>query len=138
MHACHFWRSKIINQHENISYTIEKSKNILQFLDAAVQINDKGVDTWVWRKPINTGLFLNFKAVCPLNWKSGLISYMLHRAKMIYSNDTLFLKEVNQLGSLFLVNNYTLRFFDKVFKKFMAKNHPLPNHFSYLMKKILR
>ena len=30
------------NQHENISYAIEKSKNTLQFLDVAVQINDKG------------------------------------------------------------------------------------------------
>ena len=54
------------NQHENISCTIEKSKNTLQFLDVAVQINDKGVDAWVWQKPTNTGLFLNFKAVCLL------------------------------------------------------------------------
>ena len=58
------------NQHKNISYTIEKSKNTLQVLDVAVQINDKGEDTWVWQKPAITGLFLNFKAVCPLNWKS--------------------------------------------------------------------
>ena len=55
---------------------------------------------------------------------------MLHRAKMICSNDILFLKEVNQLRSLFLVNNYTSRFFDKVFKKSVAKDHSLPNHFS--------
>ena len=78
------------NQHENILYTIEKSKNALQFLDVAVQINDKGVDTWVLQKSTNTGLFLNFKAVCQLNWKSGLISCMLHRAKMIYSNMILY------------------------------------------------
>ena len=41
-----------------------------------------------------------------------------------------FLKEVIQLRFLFLVNNFTSRFFDKVFKKFMAKDHSLPNHFS--------
>ena len=35
--------------------------------------------------------------------------YTLHRAKMICSNDTLFFKEVNQLRSLFLVDNYTSR-----------------------------
>ena len=62
------------NQHENILYTNEKSKNNLQFLDVAVQINDKGIDKSVRRKPTNTGLFLNFKAVCPMNWKSSLIS----------------------------------------------------------------
>ena len=86
--------------------------------------------TWVWRKLTNTGLFLNFKAVCPQNWKSGLISCVLHRGKMICSNDTPFLKEVNQLRSLFLVNNYISKFFDKVFKKSMTKDHFLPNHFS--------
>ena len=81
-------------------------------------------------KTINTGLFLNFKAVCPLNWKSGLILCMLYRAKMICLNDALFLKEVNQHRSLFSVNNYTSRFFDKVFKKFMTKDYFLLNHFS--------
>ena len=39
------------NQRANISYTIDKSKNTKQFLNVVVQINDKGVDTWVWRKP---------------------------------------------------------------------------------------
>ena len=40
------------NQHKIISYAMEKSKNILQFLNVVVQINDKGAektaDTWVW------------------------------------------------------------------------------------------
>ena len=31
-------------------------------------------------------------------------------------SDKLFLKEVNKLKSLFLDNNYTSRFFDKIFK----------------------
>ena len=63
-------------------------------------------DTWVWRKPTNAGLLLNFKAACPLNWRSGLILCMLHWAKMFFSKDTLFLKKVNQLRFIFVVNNY--------------------------------
>ena len=55
---------------------------------------------------------------------------MLHHAKMICSNDSLFLKEVKQIRSFFLVNNYTLRLFDKVSRKFMVKDHSLPNNFS--------
>ena len=35
---------------------IERFKNTLQFLDVAVQINDKDVDMWVWQKPTNTCL----------------------------------------------------------------------------------
>ena len=99
--ACMSFLAVLNNQHENISFTIEKSKSTLQFLDVAVQINDKGVDTWVWQKPTNTGLFLNFKAVCPLNWKSSLILCTLHREKMICPNDTLFFKELINLDLYF-------------------------------------
>ena len=111
-----------------ISYTIDMSKSTLQFLDVFVLTKDKGVVTWVWRKPTNTGMFVNFKAVCPQNWNSGFISCMLHRAKIICSNDTPFLKKVNQFGFLFLVNNYISSFFDKGFRKFMVKDHFLPDH----------
>ena len=45
---------------------------------------------------------------------------------MVCSNNTLFLKEVNQPRAFFLINNYTSRFFDKVFRKFMVKDHSLP------------
>ena len=65
--ACMSFLEVLNNQHENILYTIKKSENILQFLNVVVRINDKGVDTWIWRKPTNISLFLNFKAVCPLN-----------------------------------------------------------------------
>ena len=77
-------------------------------------------DTWVWRKPTNTGLFLNFAAICPIKWKSGLVFCMLHRAKLICSSDWLFFKEVEILKSLFLSNNYPPQFFDKILCKFLA------------------
>ena len=67
--------------------------------------------------------------------KSGLISCMLHRAKMIYLNDNLFLKEVNQLKSLFLVNDFISKFFDKAFRKFIVKDHSLPDQFLHDSKK---
>ena len=60
--ACMSFLEVLNNQHENISYTIEKSKNDLQFLNVVVQINDKGVDTWVWRKPTNTKSILKFQS----------------------------------------------------------------------------
>ena len=31
-----------------------------------VGVNEHDVDTWVWRKPTSTGLFLNLDAICPL------------------------------------------------------------------------
>ena len=41
--ACMSFLEILSNQHKNISYTIEKSKNSLQFLNVAVQINDESV-----------------------------------------------------------------------------------------------
>ena len=52
-------------------------------------------------------------------WKSALILCMLHRAKLICSSDILFFKEVDQLRSLFLSNNYTLSFFNKILSQFL-------------------
>ena len=108
------------SQHDNIKFTIEKSTNTLQFLDVDIKISENTVDTWVWRKPTNTGLFLNFAAICPIKWKSGLVFCMLHRAKLICSSDWLFFKEVEILKSLFLSNNYPPQFFDKILCKFLA------------------
>jgi len=107
-------------QHPNIKFTIEKSTKTLQFLDVDIRINESSVDTWVWRKPTNTGLCLNFEAICPLKWKSALILCMLHRAKSICSNDILFFAEVNKLKSIFMANNYTGRFFDKILRRFLT------------------
>jgi len=87
---CKSFMNVLNNQHKNLKFTLEKSTNNLQFLDVDIKINEHGDDTCVWRKPTCTDLFLNFNAVCLLRWKSGLITCMLHRAKVICSNDNLF------------------------------------------------
>ena len=84
-----------------------------------ITVNEQDVDAWVWRKPTSTGLFLNFDAICPLKWKSGLIMCILHGASMICFDDNLFFTEVNKLQSLFLASNYTINFFYKILKQFL-------------------
>ena len=63
-------------QHKNLQFTEEKSAHTLQFLDVDIKVTEQDVNTWVWRKPTITGIFLNFDAICPLEWKSGLIMCM--------------------------------------------------------------
>ena len=78
------------------------------------------------RKPTNTGSFLNFAAIYPIKWRSGLVFCMLHRAKLICSCDWLFFKEVEILKSLFLSNNYPPQFLHKILRKFLAiRHHPI-------------
>ena len=58
VNACSSFLNILNSQHDNIKFIIEKSTNTLQFLDVDIKISENTVDTWVWRKPTNTGLFL--------------------------------------------------------------------------------
>ena len=58
--------SHINNQHPNIKFTVEKTINSLPFLDTEININGDNFESWVYRKPTNTGVVLNFNAICPL------------------------------------------------------------------------
>ena len=99
---------KFLNsQHPNLKFTKEQSVTSLPFLDVNVTINNAGeIKTSVWRKSSNTGLMMNFSAACPKFWKTGLIFYLLHRANIICSSQTVFNTEVTKLKKLFFANHY--------------------------------
>ena len=57
----------------------------LRFLDVERKILENGFESLAWRKPFfHTGVLLNFNAICPKTWTSGLIMRFLHRAKFSY------------------------------------------------------
>ena len=62
---------------------------------------------------------LNFNALCPLKWKSGLSLCLLNRAKRICSSNLLFKQECQKLKSMFMTNGYPSKFFDKVLQQFL-------------------
>ena len=76
----------------DINFTIEQSTNAitLSFSDVAVKLLKDGYETNVWRK---SNPLLNFNAMCPKIWKSGLIVSFLHQAKSICSKYELYLSE---------------------------------------------
>ena len=78
----------------------------ISFLDVEIKINSIGIEKWVYRKPTNTNLSLNFNAMFPTRWESGLIFCLLNRAKRICSSNFSFDNEVKLLKSVFLNNNY--------------------------------
>ena len=73
-------------QHSSMQFTMEKSMQALPFLDVHVQIRENELDLSVWRKETNTGILLNFNAICPNVWKSSLVLCLLNRAKSICSS----------------------------------------------------
>ena len=60
-----------------------------------IKLNVTGYDTCIGRKPTNTGLLLNFNALCLNTWKSGLIMCLLHHAEKICSNTELYVLELS-------------------------------------------
>ena len=110
------------SQHKNIKFTMESAVQCISFLDVSIKVNNDNIETWIWRKPTHTGLFLNYNAYCPKKWKSGLISCLLYRAKLICSNNLLFLNKVGLLRNMFASNGYPIWFFEKCLKKFNEKS----------------
>ena len=86
-------------------------------------------DTCVWRKPTNTGLLLNFNALCPNNWKSGLIMCLLHRAKKICSSTELYVQELKRLRHIFRNNGYPDWFINNTIKKFEKRQNNSPDKY---------
>ena len=107
------------SQHKSIRFSMEKSNGTISFLDVEIKINPNGFDTWTWRKPTQTGLFLNFCAVCPKAWKEGLVLCLLHRAKAVCPSVKFFKTEVDNLRRLFIKNNYPIHFFNKILERFL-------------------
>ena len=119
------WRSffDMLNSvHPSLSFTFEESiGSHLPFLDVHIELKEGGCDTWVFRKETHTGVLLNFDAVTPPRWKSGLILCLLNRAHRICSSLELFKLEVDKLKNMFIKNAYPASFFDKTYKRFLDK-----------------
>ena len=118
------------SQHKDIRFTVEKATKFstLNFLDVQIKLLDNGYETCVWRKPTNTGVLLNFNAICPTSWKTGLITCLLHRAKFVCSNSELYTREVKKLCKIFQNNGYPNWFINNVIKKFEENNNTSSNY----------
>ena len=113
------------SQHNNMKFNVEYGSELTCFLDIQIKVKENGCDTWMWRKTTHTGLLLNFDALCPLTWKSGLILCLLNRAKAICSSKLLFQKDVIKLRQIFLSNDYPIWCFNKFLPRFLTVDNDL-------------
>ena len=84
------------------------------FLDVQIKVKEDGCNTWAWHKTTHTDLLLNVNTLYPLKWKSGLILYLLNRAKAICSSKSLFKNDAIKLRQMFFSNGYPIWFFNKI------------------------
>ena len=57
--------SLLNSQHKNIKFTIKSALQGILYLDVHIKVSNDNIDTWIWRKPTHSGLFLNYNANCP-------------------------------------------------------------------------
>ena len=120
MNAMHFL--DILNSlHDSISFTVEMGHDKLPFLDCYISITGGNFESWVYRKTTNTNVLLNAFALCPEEWKRGLVYCFLNRAWVVCSSKERFQEEVQKLKAIFQNNGYSIQFFQKLHSAFLAK-----------------
>lgn len=105
--------------HQNIKFTTEIGDKTIPFLDINLDITNNVLETSVYRKPTYTGLILNFKAHCPLQWKRGLLATLINRAYNVCSTWKNFHNELDKLIDIFKDNGYPLCFIQNCIKSYL-------------------
>ena len=94
-----YWPNFLNDIHPNLKFTKDEALNdcSFPFLNVEVKINDSVFDSWIYRKPTHTNVFLNYKAMAPNSFKRGLILGFLTTAKRLCSSTLYFDQEVSKL-----------------------------------------
>ena len=125
-HAAMKFFEELNQMHHCLKFTFELGPTVLPFLDTSIDITDDiggKFRSYVYRKASNTGLLLNFHAVCPFNWKVGLVYCMINRAYMICNEWSLFSKEIDYLKNMFSSNGYPKSMIDKYVNQFLNSKY---------------
>ena len=112
------------NIHPNLKFTSEIGPQKLAFLDTQISLssnNDVSLITCVYRKPTYIKTIINFHAVCPWIWKSGLIKCFLNRAFIVFNNWFTFHEEISKLKVIFYMNGYPKDIFCNHVKKYLSE-----------------
>ena len=112
------------NIHPNFKFTGEIGPQKLAFLDTQISLssnNDLSLSTSVHRKPTDTKTILNFHAVCPWIWKSGLNKCFLNRTFIVCNNWFTFHEEISKLKDNFHMNGYPKEIFYNHVTKFLSE-----------------
>ena len=111
------------NLYPNLKLTYEIGSHKLAFLDIQISLssnNDFSLITNVYRKPTDTKTTLNFHAVCPWIWKSGLIK-LIHSAFIVCNNWFTFHEEISKLKDIIHINGYPKELFYNHVKKYLSE-----------------
>lgn len=90
----------------------------MNFLDIEIKINEENeIITSVYRKPTDSGKYLDYKSNHPKQVKIGIINTLLHRGSTHCSNKENLEKEIKVISSSLVKNNYPKQLINNVKRK---------------------
>ena len=110
--------------HPNIRFTYEAAENHqMPFLDVWIDNTEGIFKLSTYRKPTNTGLYINWQSFVPSRYQLNLVKTLLHRAYSICNSHSLIHQDFQSISSILKRNGYSLRYIDKQIRLFFNKRH---------------
>ena len=95
--------------HPSIQFTYETEfKSRLSFRDVVIICNGQSIETCVYRKPTNTGIYIHWNSFALIQWKQSTLKTLVCRSYFICSNDHYLTLELKYLRNV-LRNTTTFR-----------------------------
>ena len=99
--------NNIVSPLKTIKFTIEKEQdNSINFLDIKLTKQNGSLSCSVYRKPTNSGRYLDYYSNHSLQIKKACIKTMVNRAFKYSTNENDRKNELNYLRDIFKINNY--------------------------------
>lgn len=123
------FKTRLNKMHGNLEFTHEIGPNSIAFLDTEISLpGEQGpANSTVYRKPTNTGVLLNFSALCPSKWKIGMMTCFISRAYTVCSTWDLFYQEIDKLRTIFRNNGYPKKYSTRPLIRTWKRNETHPN-----------
>ena len=98
---------KLNSYDPKIQFTFETENNrTIPFLDVLIRrTRDNQLETTVYRKKTNNGIYMNWNSHSPQSWKIGTLKNLIRRAAMICSQPEDLQREINHLEKVFCETN---------------------------------
>ena len=119
--------SKLIDRFQQNSVLTFPSEigtnNSIHFLDVHVAQHTNKFKTLVFKKPTDTGVYLNAVSECPYRYEESSIKVLVHRTYKISSDWRKFSQSINNLKQTFINNGYSNVCSNRILNDYVNRMH---------------
>ena len=112
-----------LQNHSVLQFTHEEMKNNkFNFLDVHIHLNpDSTIDTGVYIKPTDTGLYSSYDSFTPINYKSSIVKTLVTRAIKHSSSWESCHRELDRIRQVMANNKFPQSLVDKIINNKLDK-----------------